>query len=75
MCGITVEEVLQAAHIKAVKDGGNDDVENGIVLCANHHLMYDSGLFKFDQGKIQILNAKIKNHIADGLDVSQYTKS
>lgn len=48
ICGETIEKVLQAAHIIAVKDGGNDVVENGVCLCANHHLMFDSGMFRID---------------------------
>lgn len=41
VCGETELIVLQAAHIIAVKDGGNDSPNNGICLCANHHLMFD----------------------------------
>lgn len=41
VCGETEMIVLQAAHIVAVKDGGNDSPNNGICLCANHHLMFD----------------------------------
>ena len=54
ICGESIEEVLQAAHIIAVKDGGSDDTENGICLCANHHLMYDWGLFNIDAATKQI---------------------
>ena len=54
ICGESIEEVLQAAHIIAVKDGGSDDTENGICLCANHHLMYDWGLFHIDAATKQI---------------------
>lgn len=41
VCGETELIVLQAAHIIAVKDGGSDEPNNGICLCANHHLMFD----------------------------------
>lgn len=57
ICGESIEEVLQAAHILAVKDGGSDDTENGVCLCANHHLMYDRGMFHIDAATKQIYNA------------------
>lgn len=43
VCGCKDENILEAAHIKGVSDGGDDSVENGICLCANHHIMYDYG--------------------------------
>lgn len=48
ICGESIEDVLQAAHIIAAKDGGSDDTQNGVCLCANHHLMFDSHLFYID---------------------------
>lgn len=48
ICRCDEPKLLQAAHIKAVADGGNDDIENGICLCANHHIMLDKGLIKID---------------------------
>lgn len=51
VCGEKEEKALEAAHIIAVKDGGNDDAENGVCLCANHHLMYDAGIIEIDIGQ------------------------
>lgn len=48
ICRCTEENILQAAHIKAVADGGSDNVSNGICLCANHHLMLDNNLICID---------------------------
>lgn len=48
VCGATEECLLQAAHIVAVSEGGGDEVENGICLCANHHLLYDNALLNID---------------------------
>lgn len=48
VCGCREEKLLQAAHIRAVADGGSDDVSNGICLCANHHLMFDKALIQID---------------------------
>lgn len=42
VCGATEEQILEAAHIVSVKDGGSDDPENGYCLCANHHRMFDA---------------------------------
>ncbi|MCD7805145.1 MAG: HNH endonuclease [Oscillospiraceae bacterium] len=48
ICRCSADAVLQAAHIKSVKSGGSDNVNNGICLCANHHLMFDHRLISFD---------------------------
>ena len=48
ICRCSEPKILQAAHIIAVSEGGNDDPKNGICLCANHHLMYDNELIKID---------------------------
>lgn len=67
ICGESIEEVLQAAHILAVKDGGSDDTQNGICLCANHHLMYDSGLFHIDTvtKRIWAVDERIKDKVVE----------
>lgn len=44
ICGCREEKLLQAAHIDSVADGGSDASDNGICLCANHHLLYDCNL-------------------------------
>ena len=48
ICRAEAPEILEAAHIQAVYSGGLDNPENGICLCANHHLMYDRGLITID---------------------------
>ena len=48
ICRCGAESILEAAHIKAVADGGTDDPNNGICLCANHHRMFDKGLIGID---------------------------
>lgn len=59
VCGATEECLLQAAHIVAVSDGGCDETENGICLCANHHLLYDNALLNIDleQDRFECLSA------------------
>lgn len=48
VCGCKEQNVLQAAHIIPVSNSGNDDTENGICLCANHHLLYDALKLEID---------------------------
>ena len=45
VCGVALKEVLEAAHIVPKSEGGADDSQNGLILCANHHRMFDSNLF------------------------------
>ncbi len=53
LCNITVPSVLEAAHIKPYKVCANDieryDEDNGILLCSNHHKMFDRCLITFDK--------------------------
>lgn len=46
-CGITSVEVLQAAHIIPDSEGGKATLDNGLLLCANHHRALDSDLVRF----------------------------
>lgn len=48
ICGIDCDEILEAAHIVAVSDGGTDDAENGVCLCRNHHRLFDNKRFFID---------------------------
>jgi hypothetical protein len=48
VCRCRITEVLEAAHIRAVKDFGNDSLGNGICLCRNHHVLYDRHLLKLN---------------------------
>ena len=48
MCVITGEEtpeVLDAAHLRPVKEGGEECVENGFILRTDIHRLYDRGMF------------------------------
>ena len=47
VCGIDVIDVLEAAHLVAHARGGPASVENGRLLCANHHRAYDAGLYRW----------------------------
>ena len=56
ICRCTEEKLLQAAHIIAVSQGGSDDTNNGICLCANHHLMLDQKLIDIDYKNLELFN-------------------
>ncbi|NEQ99098.1 MAG: HNH endonuclease, partial [Cyanothece sp. SIO2G6] len=44
VCDIKNSELLRAAHIVPVVNGGDDSVSNGICLCVNHEIAFDKGL-------------------------------
>lgn len=58
MCGMDVEELLIASHIKSWRDSTNDerlDINNGLILCVNHDALFDKNFISFnDDGKIII---------------------
>ena len=51
ICCLDLPYLLQAAHIKPFSKCDNDkdrySENNGILLCCNHHKLYDRGLFSF----------------------------
>lgn len=47
VCGFDQVEILEAAHMIRDADGGDATVENGRLLCPNHHRALDAGLFNF----------------------------
>lgn len=69
ICRCKEEKLLQAAHIQSVESGGADTVDNGICLCANHHLMLDHNLIAID-----FINRKL-TYVADAVkDMAWYTE-
>ena len=51
VCGLDQIEILEAAHIIPDWAGGPSSVENGRLLCPNHHRAHDARLFHFESGK------------------------
>jgi putative restriction endonuclease len=64
-CAITNEstaEVLEAAHIIPSKNNGSEVIENGMLLRADLHRLYDAGKFKIDpDGRITDLSPDLSN--------------
>lgn len=46
-CGLDILEVIEAAHLIPDSKGGAASVENGRLLCANHHKAFDAGLLRW----------------------------
>ena len=49
---------VEAAHIKPVKDGGPDDIRNGILLSRSFHWAFDQGLFTVDKNFKVLISPK-----------------
>jgi hypothetical protein len=45
-CDIQVTSALDAVHLISKAEKGSDDARNGLVLCATHHRILDSGLVR-----------------------------
>jgi hypothetical protein len=61
ICGSQTFDYLEAAHIIDWKNGGFD-VDNGLLLCSNHHKHYDANNFKLDsQGNVLVKSIDIEN--------------
>lgn len=49
LTGVNIEAVLEAAHIRPVRLGGNDKDGNGICLRSDVHLLYDTGHLRINR--------------------------
>lgn len=54
VCGVSVSDLLETAHIRPKGWQGSDDPRNGLVLCATHHRAYDAGLFALEPGLLAV---------------------
>lgn len=62
--GETMRELLDAAHIIPVAEGGSDEVENGLLLRADIHRLFDAGYFQIN------LDGSLKMKRLKGLPMS-----
>ena len=56
LCGAPAE-VIEAAHIVPVSDNGSDDSGNGLLLCRNHHALFDMGKWCLDPTSLEVIPA------------------
>jgi putative restriction endonuclease len=54
VCDVSVEKLLDAAHIRTHRERGSDDPRNGLVLCALHHRAFDNGFFAINPATLRI---------------------
>ena len=55
------ENYSDVHHVWPIGDDGDDDYDNMLVLCPNHHAMFDLALIEFDEsrdGQIRWVNSK-----------------
>jgi hypothetical protein len=52
--GCVVMEVVQACHLHRVSDGGGDGVENGLLLRADIHVLFDADVIGIDPDTLLI---------------------
>lgn len=64
LTGETTKEALEAAHIIPAKNGGREIVQNGIILRADIHRLYDANIFSIDQfGKVKFNEVTNEHYI------------
>lgn len=66
-CILTQErtlEVLEAAHIVPVRQGGTDLVGNGLCMRVDIHRLYDSGKIRIEPNGVVTLNEQIENAVS-----------
>ena len=68
MTGETIKDVLEAAHVMPVLDGGSDDVENGLCLRTDIHRLFDAGKIRFrPDGSINFAERVLQSDSYNGL--------
>jgi len=73
LCGIKMKSVLMASHIKefAVSTKAEStDVNNGLLLCANHDKLFDQHLISFDSNGDIIISSQITDEQYADLGIS-----
>lgn len=69
-CAITgakIRPALQAAHIRSVKAGGQHRVDNGVLLRADVHIMFDRGLLGVDPAtKTLHVSSRLRTEFGNG---------
>lgn len=74
LCGLTNNSLLRASHIKPWDDSNNIerlDHSNGLLLCANHDALFDSGLISFDDNGYLLISYKLSDADQRALKLSK----
>lgn len=58
VCDISQRALLASAHLRPVFARGGDEPSNGLVLCSNHHLAMDAGLWRADPESTRLVARK-----------------
>jgi len=77
-CAITGEKVLpvlEAAHIKPVKDGGQHETTNGILLRSDLHKLFDKGYVTVTPDHRCRVSRKLKDDFHNGEEYMRLTDS
>ena len=85
LCHCEIESIIQGAHIYpvyAIKQRLDlpfserlrmaTDQNNGLWLCENHHKLFDRGLIKFEEGRLQVLPKLTDSDVAFVERISPY---
>ena len=70
-CAVTgsrIEPVLQAAHIRPVKDGGVHRLGNGLLLRSDVHKLFDDGYLGVDERYRLRVSPRLKTEFGNGAE-------
>lgn len=65
ICGIRGKSLLRASHVKPWKDSTNNeriDVNNGLLLCPNHDVLFDKGFITFKSDGNILVSTKLNSN-------------
>lgn len=68
-CAITgtrIRPVLQAAHIRPVSEGGQNRVDNGLLLRSDVHTLFDRGYLGVDQRYRLLVSPRLRQDFGNG---------
>jgi putative restriction endonuclease len=58
--------VLQAAHIRPVSDGGENRLDNGMLLRSDVHTMFDRGYLAVDPSHRLLVSPRLRDEFGNG---------
>lgn len=77
LCNISQKEMLIASHIKEFSISKPEeamDINNGLLLCANHDKLFDKHLISFKSNGEIIISKKIERKIYADLAINEHSK-